>query len=225
MCNVAKCKTMDELFTCWKGAHNENMTKLPNGIGNMSFAPDGIICNEKYFGTNTRVLFIAKECNLSSLAYMNPICADGKSFWLQSVLDDPTIPRSRAGSRFVNSLSTLYNALKAYRQGQHADVCTDNEPLKEIAYINLNKRGGKSTSKYYILESYVKYYQEYLRKQIQLIDASLIVCCGNDVKRLVDNYHLCDGMRIVTVSHPSDNFVSYDANIKNLEEELAKLLY
>ena len=54
------------------------------------------------------------------------------------------------------------------------------------------------------LNAYVQAYQHFIRRQIQLIQPDLIVCCGYDVKWLLSEYDLAPSCgQVVWVYHPS----------------------
>lgn len=76
--------------------------------------------------------------------------------------------------------------------------------LQSVAVVNLNKRGGYAYCVWDTLNNYVKTYQDFIRRQIGMIQPDLIVCCGYDVKWLLNEYTLapdCD--KVVWVYHPS----------------------
>lgn len=70
-----------------------------------------------------------------------------------------------------------------------------------IAYMNLNKRGGFGSTNFAHLKHYVVKYRGYILKEIEIINPDIIVCggtCGTlkalnkeiiDEKHLKDDYH------------------------------------
>ena len=215
---------MKKLFEEWEKYQlqviEENKPVFSQDICPESFSPDGIICEESYINANTRVLFICKESNISSSLDDGKLCAD-RSFWLQDVLIDSK-KTNRAGSRFINGLSVLYNAVKNYPSEK---VDTDNDSLKEVAFINLNKMGGTNKSNYTIIKNYVDSFKKYIIEQIELINPYLIVCCSQDVKKIVDECKLAGNRKTVQVNHPSFFKESYKDKIENMIKELEKIGY
>ena len=53
--------------------------------------------------------------------------------------------------------------------------------LKSVAYMNLNKRGGIAKANNKVIRGYLeKYYEAYIKKEIEIINPKIIaVCCGN----------------------------------------------
>ena len=61
---IKVCKSFDDLYNLWI----EEQLKTPaiylrENIPSYSFLPDGIICNELYEKSETKILFVGKEAN------------------------------------------------------------------------------------------------------------------------------------------------------------------
>lgn len=60
-----------------------------------------------------------------------------------------------------------------------------------IARINVKKQLGKSSISNYVLKKYIDKYSDFIKRQILLLDADIIVCCGssnNSLDKLILNF-------------------------------------
>lgn len=216
MADLNQQKTMDELFDTWKDAHcNEENTKyIGPSIPKNVFLPDGIIDEEKFDKQELKVLFIAKEANWYQ-ADENPDLSKpvGTMFWHKRVAFDE-VPKTM----FSYRLSMLTNALLSKKEDRFTNIDKTHEGLQSVAVINLNKRGGYSYCVWETLNTYVKKYQDYIRREIELISPDMIVCCGYDVKWLIDEYTLAPNVeKVIWVYHPSYFAISDSDYLKQLE--------
>lgn len=194
--------TMEALFSLWKIAqHKESdLGYLGNNIPPNMFLPDGVIDDVQFSAAPKKILFIAKEANWhqpdTEPGFNNQVTS---AFWHREVAFGRT-PKTQ----FSNRLSLLANAIMNADKENYTVVDKDHTVLQSIAVINLNKRGGYSYCVWNTLNTYVEKYQDFIRKQISLISPDLIVCCGYDVKWLVQEYNLVpDGVQTIWVYHPS----------------------
>lgn len=191
-------RTMEVLFSSWKVAqHKESdLSYLSSNIPRDMFLPDGVIDNEKFSRAPQKILFIAKEAN-----WHQPDSNDSvtSAFWHREVAFGRT-PKTQ----FSNRLSLLANAIMNAEKQNYTVVDKDHTVLQSVAVINLNKRGGYSYCVWNTLNTYVQKYQGFIRRQISMISPDLIVCCGYDVKWLIQEYGLApDNVKTIWVYHPS----------------------
>lgn len=210
----------DELFKKWKTVQNEepdesyNEYKFKN-VSKTSFLPDGIINPEMYFKATRKVLFVAKEANWGGSNTQNRVDGTGADFWLQSVV---TKSGKYAGKEtlFSKGLAMLYNA---YISDSFDSPDYSHEGLNNVAFINLNKRGGYSYCSYPTLVGYVNEYGKFIAEQIDLINPDIIICCGTALVEIVKKYAMpsrCTA-KIIGVYHPSYYRISKTAHLKMFE--------
>ena len=198
MSNIADITSFQELFDHWKKAHaeEENTDYVAFNIPKDMFLPDGIIDENKYRGSTTKILFIAKEANWYTEEQVTANEVIRPMFWHREVAFG-NVPKTL----FSHRLSLLANAIVS---GNYAEANKEHTILQAISVMNLNKRGGFSYCIWDTLNRYVMTYQDFIRKEIELIDPDLIVCCGSDVKWMLDEYNLnTTGCRAVWIYHPS----------------------
>ena len=81
---------------------------------------------------------------------------------------------------FSKRLAMLVNAIKL---NDYMSIDKNHEGLKEVAFINLNKRGGYSYCIWETLDEYVKQYAEYIEKEIQLISPDILDSITDKIKQ------------------------------------------
>ncbi len=211
--DLSNVKTEDELFALWKKAHcNETDTSyLNSNIPKDIFLPDGIISQEKFKENHLKVLFIAKEANwFQSDSEISSNESAESMFWHRKVAFGDVDK-----TNFSYRLSMLANAIMSADTNNYSVVDKNHDVLQSVAVINLNKRGGYAYCVWDTLNTYVKNYQNYIRVQINMINPDLIVCCGYDVKWLLDEYKLAPSdSNVIWVYHPS-YFAISDAKYLN----------
>lgn len=197
---VSDIRTMDELFSAWEREHcaESDTSYLSKNIPAHIFLPDGIINPEEFEHATPKILFIAKEANWYQTDN-DPSKEISTMFWHKEVAYG-RVPKTT----FSYRLSMLANAIMYSETNGYSTINKSHEVLQSVAFMNLNKRGGYSYCIWETLKSYVCHYQDFVRKQIELIKPGLIVCCGYDVKWLLDEYSLaplCEN--VIWVYHPS----------------------
>ena len=177
---TADCRTEEELFLLWQLF--QQMEPDPYGetcygeIDSRSFHIDGIVSKPDYNG----VLYIMKESS------MRKQIQKGNTFPVISDLRyDLRNGESRDGEvEYMEYLTGMQKVLDGEQLVDELICFPDTTFLKEAAVLYLNKRGGKGAADEISMQ-YAQYYIEFIRKQIELIDPSVIVCCGEDVFRLI----------------------------------------
>ena len=211
---------MNAFLELWKNKHEQEDEKsylcyCAPGVPKHTFLPDGIIQEAQYKCARKKVLFIAKEANWFSKAGTDEHIkrqANDSYFWLRSVAEESGDHR---GSMFSKRISLLANAIL---NNDYVNINTDQNILKKIAFINLNKRGGFSDCIPKTLEGYVAAYASEIRTQIAMIAPDIIICCGFGVTWLTNKYQLISSQtKTVTVYHPSYFALSHTEYLYQLE--------
>lgn len=207
MIDLTKINSTEELFALWQEAHciEQDTNYLSSNIPKDVFLPDGIIESNKFQNSSQKILFIAKEANwFQSDAELSPNEPVETMFWHREVAFGNVDK-----TQFSYRLAMLANAIMT---SDYTVIDKSHEVLQSVAVINLNKRGGYAYCVWDTLNTYVKTYQDFIRRQIDMIQPDLIVCCGYDVKWLLNEYSLAPNCNnIVWVYHPS-YFAISDAN-------------
>ncbi len=171
---AARCGSLEELYLLWQMM--QQMEEEPFGntcyeeIDPRSFHIDGAVSPEHYDGT----LYILKETSMKKQIRKGqtmPVISD--------IRRDLRTGRSPSGE--VEYLPYL-KGMERILAGEAPSG--DKAPLLKTAVIYVNKRGGKGAADDISMD-YGFYYSEFLKRQIQLLEPRTIVCCGEDIFRLV----------------------------------------
>jgi len=181
-----KTKQLKELFENWKKAqieeneeHWQNKTRgNTTYISKRQFCEDGII-NEDFFEKEPKkVLFISNEANDDYEAHRNRIETSRiKDF--QEYYKDKEI-ENEWGGKLRERVCALYKVIiKDYDIPEHLVA-------EKFAFMNINKRGGgkniadENWKRGYEnhIEEYCKYYADYIKKEIEIIDPDIIIWLG-----------------------------------------------
>jgi len=209
----------DALMNAWveehenepdKGYENYHIkTKGTVGyIPKESFFIDGIICEDEYEKADNKVLYIAKECNAWEYGKANSVSKENRLDMDKFFARIECQKGNKTKNRFLKGMAMLQNAIL---DNNYDTPNKDTSNLSKAAMINLNKRGGYSWCIWKTLDSYVNEYKDELRRQIEIINPTVIVCCGESVKHLVKKYNLAEGYnnnQIKCAYHPSCFLIS-----------------
>lgn len=165
---INNCSEIEELFSYWKKAQESepNYDNRITGIDISSFTEDGIVdkCKWVNIKNGKKVLYILREANGSRSTVDGKV--DKGDFWFKKCIEDNVCQDNRIFKRIVQMQRII-------------EVKGDNsEVLKQTAYMNINKRGGLSSVNWKVLNNYAKTYRDFIKKEIELIDPDIIVCCG-----------------------------------------------
>lgn len=209
---MSKTEELYNLFDDWAKSHEKESeieyvqyhTKSagePGYISKRNFICDGIISEVNYNSSKPKILFIAKECHIGNdtVNIKEDILKDCRKFWATEEIEG-IINKEWASNAFWRGLAMYYNAIK------NNDYFTPNKDIPSlfnIAFINLNKRGGYDYCAWNTLKRYVDKYKKQIKEEIQIINPEIIICCSKDVKYLVDKNNLADDRKVTWAFHPS----------------------
>ena len=177
---VAKCRSLEELYVLWELM--QQMEEDPVGntcypeLDQRNFHIDGIADPEHYDGT----LYILKETNMRKMIQKGetmPVVSDIRADFLSG----------KSPSGRVEYLDYLTSMQKILWEEQHpGEECKlPGKKLREkAAVLYINKRGGKGAADEVSMD-YGQYYIEFIKKQIRLLNPKTVVCCGEDIFRLI----------------------------------------
>lgn len=207
-----KTEKLYELFEKWKKEQvkeKEGNSKIDYQkttipvlqVSKNSFTYDGFV----FDGKDNTVLYILAESNLCGN------CKANETFWFKSVY------------------KVENNNLKITRRIEKMQkyICGKFPELSktDISYMNVNKRGGFAECDKKILYNYYEKYKEnYIWKEIEIINPKVIVFCAgvheiyNDLK---DNVH-CE--YVIEMYHPIYQFMSDEKYMEKFKQEFDRLL-
>lgn len=205
--NIKNIDNLGVLFEVWKKAQfndglYETLRKYTKNILPEAFARDGMVNAEKFCKMDYKVLYILSESN-----------ADGhiegqkeQSNWsFDSTFRDFATKGEDWKSRLKTKICEMQRIILQNELGVDLNL---REAVLTIAVMNLNKRGGgnKISSSYFseYFEPYVKKHSDLIKREIEIINPDLIVCCGDKTSYLTkcvltDIYK----KRVLDMWHPS----------------------
>lgn len=164
---------LKDLFQKWKTKQeNDKEYKCEKtGIAKGSFTPDGMV-NEKTWNqlkteNKSKVLYLLREANgnTSTLEEDGRSVDDGE-FWFQQCVANGNIGK------------IIFKRIEQMQEIIQDEKSHNGEILKQVAYMNINKRGGGATVDWKILNEYANEYKEQIMKEIYILKPDIIVCCG-----------------------------------------------
>lgn len=207
-----KCESLGELFEAWinaqksescescKGKEGEKKysgtfprngkkgeePRNPNyNIFKESFEKDGKLKlgkNEKELEGDT--LFILKESNHSKVNRDNKELEPytGESFWLQECIYKEINKKWIKG----DAIGVFYKFRNRFANFIEGEETLQNANCFQYKYMNINKRGGYGRTDSIALKNYFKKYQEFILREIELLEVDNIVLCGKYDSEIVD---------------------------------------
>lgn len=204
------CKTIKELFACWKGAQGSELnweetaakkgTLMPDHDDfKKNFCPDGFLADKK--PERTPILFICKESHVMDNG--NGGKKDIQPFWMKEVFNEKKKnkfykqnEKEELTSMQKQAQTKYYNCLTLTAEKFEVD-------LSDCAYMNINKRGGYSSTDPEQLENYAKKYSVFIKKEIELLDPENIVVCGKLSDKILNIIEEQANRKPYQCKHPS----------------------
>ena len=176
---AAKCETLEELYLLWQMM--QQMEEEPYGttcyadVDQRTFHIDGVVSYDDYNGT----MYILKETNMRKYIQKGqtmPVISD--------VRQQLGAAKSPSGEvEYMDYLAGMQKILNE-ESGEKNGRMSMQKLLKQCAVVYVNKRGGKGAADDISMD-YGRYYIEFLKRQIRLLKPKTIVCCNDDIFRLV----------------------------------------
>lgn len=194
---------INKLLEEWQAESSEPITK--DGLMNK---PGEIDVNKLWETSTKRVMFLLKDQPNSQ--------GDDIRNWL--IGDHQQIKNNRElRSKFLRRLAWILYAI-TYNQPEYWNISFEQakECFLEVpfAFIETKKTSGNSSIKAKDLSNYIKEYERFLTKEIELLDPNIIVCCGGP------QYHF-----VLNVLYSKDKLVRFDKNVYFVPAEKKVILY
>lgn len=176
---AAKCESLEELYLLWQMM--QQMEEEPYGstcyaeLDQRSFHIDGVVSPEEFSGN----LYILKETNMRKYIQKGqtmPVISDVRRQLAagKSATGEVEYMDYLAGMQIILNQEADPESTKGSMQ----------KLLKQLAVVYINKRGGKGAADEISMD-YGQYYIEFLKQQIRLLKPKTIVCCSDEIFRLV----------------------------------------
>ena len=173
---VSKSEQLEQLFIEWEYAQEnepDSSWKLTQGGENITkshFRRDGIIDEAIFSKEKRKVLFISNEANddeYSAKSNPKPNTIDDYQKYYETGCDD-----------YLGKMRERTSAIYKIIAGIEINEMSDSDAAIHYAVMDLNKRGGGSSAKVERIQEYCKYYKEFIRKEIEIINPDIVVWLG-----------------------------------------------
>lgn len=177
----SKTEKLQKLFAEWENAQEnepDSSWKITNGgnrnIGKAHFRKDGII-DESVFEKETRkVLFISAEANDNDYSARISEITDT----VQDYLKYHRTRKDDWKGKMRERLAEIYKVIC----GIGRNDLPNNEAVLHFAVMDINKRGGGSDIKSgNHIKEYCRYYANYIRREIEIIDPDIVAIIGTNL--------------------------------------------
>lgn len=148
----------NHLFDEWK--HNRN-----------GFVSDGVVSEKDYLDSKPKIAFILKEVN-------DP---DGGGWDLRELVAQGKRKQTWENvARWVDGIRLITNGehIPSWSVWERTSESFRKDVLKSICVLNLKKSPGTHTSNSSSLEAVAREDKDYIRRQYELYDPDLTICCG-----------------------------------------------
>lgn len=199
------CIQIEELFSKWW-----KKSQFYSDDAKKHFYKDGIVDENIWFAENNnfRPLFILKDVNGNSAAD----CAIVTNF-VKDTNDDIQNGIEPTWRRLVTLAEGLYEVYTKEQDVQKYKIIDVDQngktryknALARIAIMNLKKQEGRESISDKTLRCYICRYRDEILRQIELINPSVIICCGTTIKPICDEFGIFSGFdeRVIITQHPS----------------------
>lgn len=190
---IQQCTSLNDLFEIWKYKQSNDSINHSKDY----FIADGIVDPSIWNNTEQkRILFVLKE------AYGTDWGEATLATWLKSCH-----PQHRMWKRVARLVYGIQNTTETSIMRYKPELSDKEhaEALDQIAVVNLKKSYGHSTSNYDEIAEYAEYDKEEIKKELELIDADIIVC-GSTFKTL---YEIVYEKRPLNDKEKNDNWFYY----------------
>ena len=174
---VSKSEQLEQLFIEWEVAQEnepDSSWELTRGGKNITkghFRRDGIIDEAVFSKEKRKVLFISNEANddeYSAKFNPKPNNIDDYRKYYETGHDD-------WNGKMRKHTSAIYKVIA----GIGINEMSDSDAAIHYAVMDLNKRGGGANVKGALhIKEYCRYYKEFIRKEIKIINPDVVVWLG-----------------------------------------------
>lgn len=186
---------------------------MPDHNGKPSFFRDGIIDPVRWEKAPCKLLFINKEAHDSN----NP---ETKGFDLREIIlktwkGRPPIGAYQVVATWAYAINCAAKNLSfSYPRWDQIDCTSQREALLSSAVMNINKRGGLTTSRDTDIELYAQTDADLIKRQIDLINPEIVICghvwymiqhLWPNAEKVYDDVFNADGRTFIAFWHPANH--------------------
>ena len=184
MSQVSKSERLEQLFLEWSNAQEnepDSVWKLTNGgnanISKTHFRRDGIIDETIYDKERVKVLFISAEANDNDYGALT----DHRPNSVNDYREYSETGHETWKGRMRERLAEMFKVIS----GIERNAMSNPEAALHFAIMDINKRGGGSDIKDgNHIKEYCRYYAQYIRREIEIIDPDIVAIIGTNLYQM-----------------------------------------
>ncbi|MDD2480364.1 MAG: hypothetical protein PHS31_10795 [Victivallaceae bacterium] len=179
--------------------------KIKEQNPNVDIMYDGILDDQKYKNTKTKILWILKQDYYDSGAFEYPY-ADR----IKKCISDEKVSSSSTWRRMAYVSYGLLSGDREFNRFPTANICA--EYLLETSVIEINKELGDSKSSNQVISEGFERYKDLITLQLKEYTPNIvIICLPNELKSIVDYlYNTCHGSEF---KHGPNNVIIEGADV------------
>lgn len=185
---------LNKLFEQWKEDHKKDILyeyDTPNING--KYIPKGNFISDGFCVSNTikenTILYLSKESH---------------EYNKNSIIEKE---ETKEYTYLRKNLSKNYMFPRRIKEMQKELQKEMGIDINDITFMNINKRGGFSSTNMAILNTYAMQFSDNIVQEIEIINPALIICCGIGLKRIINMVYKKNNKTInkdiIEVHHPS----------------------
>ena len=173
-----EARELEDLFAAWENAQKnepDSLWKRTNGgnknIGKAHFRRDGIIDEYVFRNEAVKILFISAEANDNDYSALTEERTDS----VKDYLEYHRTGKDDWNGKMRERLAEIYKVIC----GVERESLSNKDAVLHFAVMDINKRGGgPNIKKGAHIKEYCRYYADYIRREIELIDPDIVAMIG-----------------------------------------------
>lgn len=236
---------LEDLFNRWMERQKEEKGWEKTTVGGREilrwhFTKDGMVDPEAYEASHYKILVVLKEANIAdnkTEEWLKEHRIDDQRYWYREFVNGTIqdgVWKDEDGCRKKSdnipqkeSIGRMAYLLQKYAKNQKID---DDRPsgkeiqnaVKQVAFMNLNKRGGAQKTNEKVLGAYVEEYKKEIKEEIEILQPDYIIwCAGKDLiekileqENVIEMYHPAAGWHI----RRNNKELGFERNIEKWED-------
>ena len=196
-------KELEDLFQRWMKKQGEEKGWEKTTVGGreilrIHFTKDGMVDPEAYEVSSCKILVVLKEANIAdnkTEEWLKEHMIDDQRYWYREFVngtihevvwtDENGCRKKSDNIPQKESIGRMAYLLQKYTKNQKIDANRPSgkeiqDAVKQVAFMNLNKRGGSQKVNEKVLNDYVEEYKNEIKEEIEILQPDYIIWCAGE---------------------------------------------
>ena len=196
-------KELEDLFQRWMKKQGEEKGWEKTTVGGreilrIHFTKDGMVDPEAYEVSSCKILVVLKEANIADKKteeWLKEHMIDDQRYWYREFVngtiqegvwtDENGCRKKSDNIPQKESIGRMAYLLQKYTKNQKIDANRPSgkeiqDAVKQVAFMNLNKRGGSQKVNEKVLNDYVEEYKNEIKEEIEILQPDYIIWCAGE---------------------------------------------